>query len=805
MVEDSRLPPDETGEASTESGLHARAGDSTVTAGFGPRGLSRGEIVGPFVLISLIGEGGMGEVWLAEQKTPVRRRVAIKIVKFGMNTREVGARFASERQALALMNHPGIAQMFDAGLTGDGRPYFAMEYVAGLPITSYCDKHTLTTTERLNVFIQVCEAVQHAHRRAIIHRDLKPSNILVTQGDGEAVPKVIDFGVAKALSQRLSPETMFTRVGSVVGTPAYMSPEQADSDGEDIDTRTDVYSLGVVLYELLAGALPLDYRKLAFHEVLRKLREEDAPRPSRKVQSTPGEDSTLVAKRRRTEPMALSRQLEGDLDSITLKALEKERSRRYGAPSELASDIKRYLNHEPVAARPASLGYRAQRYTQRHKTGVFLACSFLVLLIGFSVTEFIQVRRVTAQRDRADRITQFMTTIFKIPDQKRGTSITAREILENSAKRIDAELPRDPEDRSLLKYAIAGAYDDLGLTYHAERLLKDVVQDQRRSLGVSDPRTLASMSRMGWVLYEDGKYSEADKVQSEALDKERKVVGSQSAETLSSMNVQAAILMKQGKYKEAQEILRRRFEIHPHFASAEDHKTLITALSNEGTSKDAETFFRDMLEIERNTPGVENEVTRVTMRTLGWTLADQHHYADAERVFRELVELDRRFLGLQDQNTQMSIQDVLWALCNEHRIDEAERYANDLDGTEPRLSLHMKLWISDALEMQARNANRQGRADDARNLLRQAFAIDASLHSDSGFARTWYASAEVATWSDHPDEAFRALSQAIHYGFTDADALSEDESLASLRKDPRFNALLDRLRHTEKDKKRGVQ
>jgi non-specific serine/threonine protein kinase/serine/threonine-protein kinase len=310
------------------SPLSSVENDQTIASGSAP-----GTMIGPYRLLEIIGQGGMGEVWLAEQKQPVRRRVALKLIKAGMDTREVVARFESERQALALMDHPAIAKVFDAGSTAQGRPYFVMEYVVGMPITDYCDKHKLTTRERLQLFIHVCEGVQHAHQKAVIHRDLKPSNILVSEVDGKPVPKIIDFGVAKATAQRLTAQTMFTRLGSVVGTPEYMSPEQAGSVGDDIDTRTDVYSLGVVLYELLVGALPLDFHNLRFDEVLNKVRDEDASKPSTKLR-TLGEQSTTAARNRRTEPRTLARLLRGDLDAITLKAIEKERSRRYGSPSD---------------------------------------------------------------------------------------------------------------------------------------------------------------------------------------------------------------------------------------------------------------------------------------------------------------------------------------------------------------------------------------------------------------------------------------------------------------------------------------
>jgi serine/threonine protein kinase len=302
-----------------------------------------------------------------------------------MNTREVIARFESERQALALMDHPAISKVFDAGSTPDGAPYFVMEYVAGVPITTYCDDHRLSTHDRLELFMHVCEGVQHAHQKAILHRDLKPSNILVTEVDGRPVPKVIDFGVAKALGQKLSADTMFTRVGALIGTPEYMSPEQANSSGQDIDTRTDVYSLGVIFYELLAGAPPIDLRKIAFEEFLRRLREEEPPKPSTKIRTQDPATSTDVAHKRHTEAPELFKQMRGDLDSIALKALEKDRARRYGSPSDFASDIARYLKNEPVLAVPPSVAYRASKFARRYRGALVTACAFALVLIAAAV------------------------------------------------------------------------------------------------------------------------------------------------------------------------------------------------------------------------------------------------------------------------------------------------------------------------------------------------------------------------------------------------------------------------------------
>ena len=363
---------------------------------------SAGMVIGRYLLLQKIGEGGMGEVWLAEQQEPVRRRVALKLIKAGMDTREVVARFESERQAVALMDHPAIAKVFDAGSTPTGRPYFVMEYVAGTPITNYCDNHRLTTAQRMELFMRVCEGVQHAHQKAVIHRDLKPSNILVREVDGKPAPRIIDFGVARATSQWQNAETRYTRFGAIVGTLGYMSPEQADSAGEDIDTRSDVYSLGVILYELLVGAPPLDFHRLPYDVILRRLRSEDALRPSARLR-TLNDDSAVTAQNRGADMPALKRQLKGDGDAIALKALEKDRNRRYAAPSELAADIGRYLRNEPVLARPASATYRSRKYISRHRMGVSIAAAGLLLLVAFAVVQAFQLRRITRERALAEQ------------------------------------------------------------------------------------------------------------------------------------------------------------------------------------------------------------------------------------------------------------------------------------------------------------------------------------------------------------------------------------------------------------------
>ncbi len=385
-----------------------------------------GTRIGPYKLLQSIGEGGMGVVFLAEQETPVRRKVALKVIKPGMDTALVVARFEAERQALALMDHNHIAKVLDAGTTDSGRPFFVMELVSGVPITDYCDQGRLTAKERLELFMSVCQAIQHAHQKGIIHRDIKPSNVLVTLHDGRPLPKVIDFGVAKAIDQRLTERTLFTQLGAIVGTPEYMSPEQAQMSGRDIDTRSDIYSLGVLLYELLTGSTPLERQRLrgaAFTEMLRRIREEDPPRPSTRLLTT--EETASIAARRGTEPAKLAKIVRGELDWIVMKALEKDRTRRYETPSGLARDIQRYLHDEPVEASPPSTAYRLRKFLRRYRGPVLAASTIVLLLAGGIVGTTVGLvqaeaaRRSEAARARNERQAKEMAERLPRPDRER--------------------------------------------------------------------------------------------------------------------------------------------------------------------------------------------------------------------------------------------------------------------------------------------------------------------------------------------------------------------------------------------------
>jgi serine/threonine protein kinase len=363
-----------------------------------------GTTIGPYKLLEQLGEGGFGFVYMAEQQQPVRRKVALKVLKPGMDTKQVVARFEAERQALALMDHPHIAHVLDAGATDSGRPFFVMELIRGVPITQFCDDNRLTPRERLELFVTVCQAVQHAHQKGIIHRDLKPSNVLVTLLDGNPVVKVIDFGIAKALGhERLTDKTLFTGFAQMIGSPLYMSPEQAEMSGQDVDTRADIYALGVLLYELLTGSTPFDKERLkeaSYDEIRRIIREEEPAKPSTRI-STLGQAATTVSANRKSEPKRLSQVFRGELDWIVMKALEKDRNRRYESASALAADVQRYLSDEPVQACPPSVGYRLHKFARRYRLPVSVAAALVLLLMAGVVVSAWQAVRATQAEDHA--------------------------------------------------------------------------------------------------------------------------------------------------------------------------------------------------------------------------------------------------------------------------------------------------------------------------------------------------------------------------------------------------------------------
>jgi eukaryotic-like serine/threonine-protein kinase len=467
-----------------------------VTTGMVPLTEKPGDRIGRYKLLEQIGEGGCGVVYVAEQEQPVRRRVALKVIKLGMDTRQVIARFEAERQALALMDHPNIAKVLDGGATETGRPFFVMELVKGVRITDYCDKNNLSTTERLGLFIQVCHAIQHAHQKGIIHRDIKPSNILVTLHDGVPVPKVIDFGIAKATTdQRLTDKTLYTAIEQFIGTPAYMSPEQAELSGLDIDTRSDIYALGVLLYELLTGKTPFDAKRLVaagLDEIRRIIREEDPLRPSTRLSILTAEEQTTAAKRRHTDPPRLLHLVRGDLDWIVMKCLEKDRTRRYETANGLAADLQRHLESEPVVARPPSQLYRFQKLVRRNRLG-FVAATAIVaaLVVGAAVSSWQAVRARRAevdasrQRDHALRQEQVAVEQTKIAETARGGAVAERDRAARALTQLELQLA---EER------LASGKAGEGLIYLAQTLRRDP------SNAVAAQRLISALTHRDWAL-----------------------------------------------------------------------------------------------------------------------------------------------------------------------------------------------------------------------------------------------------------------------------------------------------------------
>jgi eukaryotic-like serine/threonine-protein kinase len=767
------------------------------------------QAIGPYRLIRKLGQGGMGQVWLAEQTEPLRRQVALKLIKLGLHDDSALQRFQSERQSLALMEHPSIAKVFDAGATVDGQPYFVMEYVPGLSITDYCDQKKLKIRERLELFVKVCEGVQHAHQKAIMHRDLKPANILVVEVDGRPVPRIIDFGLAKAATLQIGDETLLTKLDGWVGTPGYMSPEQADPSLVDVDTRTDVYSLGAVLYVLLTGFLPFemkDWRKQRYDEFLRHLREEDPPCPSAKL-SKEKEASRPKAEARGCEPQHLVSLLHGDLDWITMKALEKNRARRYGTPSELAADICRYLNHEPVAARPASTGYHLQKYVRRHRMGVTMAAGLVLLLASFAGMQAVQLRRITRERDRANRITDFMTNMFKVsdPSEARGNNITAREILDKASKDIDTGLAKDPDLNAQMTSTMAGVYKNLGLYPRARSLLERAIEIQRRILGPEDPNTLRSLSTLGYVLEEEGHYVEAEKLERQALDSQRRVLGPEHADTLTSMNNLSRILDQEGRYAEAEKLERHTLEIErPRFGP--DHSDTVRAMNNlaitlynEGHFAEAEKLDREMLGIRQRVLGPEHPDTLRMMTNLAAALYSEGEVGQAEKLDRQTLEIERRILGPEHPDTVRTMNNLSNALLDERLYPEAEDLARQTLDIRRRILGPDSPETFTYLENLAIKASYNKRYAEATDLFREAIERAAKSPEPSVLSDAWYAFGCGAAISGHHDEALQYLRQAIDKGYADANGMAADKDLESLRSDPRFQSLIVEIRQHAKE------
>ncbi len=649
---------------------------------------SRPERIGPYRILQVLGEGGMGIVYEAEQTAPMRRRVALKVGRLEIQTKEMLARFDVERQALAVMNHPGIAKVHEAGTTAGGQPYFAMELVNGLPLTEYCDVHKLSIRDRLELFVTVCEAVQHAHQKGVIHRDLKPSNVLVADQEGGPEIKIIDFGIAKALGQQLTDKTLVTLHGRAIGTAAYMSPEQAGS-GLDVDTRSDIYSLGVMLYESLVGRLPIDPADIGVEVLLTRLAlgEISSPPPSVRFHAL-GAAREYIARARRTDPDRLTRRLRGDLGWIVMKAMDPDRSCRYETAASLAIDLRRHLAFETVSARPHGIAYRSGKFVRRHRAAVAAAAIALVAVIVGAVGSVIGMVRATRAELRAEQeaaaaqqVTNFLVDLFEIsdPDEARGNAITAREVLDRGAQRVQRDLAGEPLLQGRIMHTMGSVYQALGLYDAARALLEDALRVRERQLGPGDPALAATLEALGDVSREQGSSAEAERFYRRALAVRTQATDAEAADSTGVLTGLAMVRADQGRNTEAESIYVRVLAIQER-AQERDEPRLARTLTGlaavywaEARYDEAERLMRRALAIQERTLGRDHADVAATLNNLGalyWTLG---RYADALPLYERTRTIFERTLGAEHRTTASllsNLGETYWKL-KRHREGEA--------------------------------------------------------------------------------------------------------------------------------------
>ncbi|HTI71714.1 MAG TPA: serine/threonine-protein kinase [Candidatus Limnocylindria bacterium] len=649
-------------------------------------GMVPGEWIGHYTLVRQIGEGGCGVVYEAEQEKPVRRRVALKIIKPGMDTQSVIARFEAERQALAMMDHPNIAKVFDAGATESGRPYFVMELVRGVKITDYCDQKSLTTVERLELFVVVCHAVQHAHQKGIIHRDIKPSNILVTEmPDGVALPVVIDFGIAKATTnQPLTDKTVFTALEMLIGTPAYMSPEQAALASPDVDTRSDIYSLGVLFYELLTGSTPFDTRELlkeGLDEIRRVIREEEPLRPSVRLSRQTPSDQAALAQHRKTEPPRLTRTLHGDLDWIAIKALEKDRTRRYATANDLALDVKRYLAHEPISARPPSKLYLFGRVVRRHRL-LFIAIGLVVaLFLAGLIIVSASLARERRESAKSQQITRFLENML----QSAGPSVALgqdtallRGILDRTAERVTNELANQPAIEMELLRLTGQIYQELAEYPKAEATHRAALALARPLYGLESDEAATSLNDLGLALWREGKLPEAETAHREALVLRRRHRGNRSREVAASLVNLANVYRHAHQPGVAVPLVQEALGIQTNLLGMESRETadslrvLSILLGDQGKRAEAEVMARRVLEIRRKLLHPDDPLIAASLADVGWTIVKQEKWSQGEPIQREALALRLKLFGHAHPSTIESLNSLCWNLEHQRKYPEAE-------------------------------------------------------------------------------------------------------------------------------------
>jgi eukaryotic-like serine/threonine-protein kinase len=658
-----------------------------------------GTFIGLYKLLQQIGEGGMGTVYMAEQTEPVKRKVALKIIKTGMDSAQVIARFEAERQALAMMDHVNIARVFDGGTTEAGRPYFVMELVHGVPITKYCDDNHLTPRQRLELFVPVCQAIQHAHQKGIIHRDIKPSNVMVTLYDGKPVPKVIDFGVAKATEQKLTERTLFTQYGTMVGTLEYMSPEQAEMSALGVDTRSDIFSLGVLLYELLTGSTPLTHKRLkeaAYGEILRMIREEEAPRPSTRL-SDSGEALASISALRKTEPAKLTKLVRGELDWIVMKTLEKDRNRRYETANGFVMDVQRYLADEAVLACPPSTAYRLRKFARRNRGPMAAGGALAALLVlGTVGTSIGLARALKAERtataaaaaaEESEKDTQAFSR-FLVEDVLaaarpegwnggQGVTTTVRRSLDEAAGKVGERFEGKPRAEAVARHALGETYYTLGEYAVAEPHLRRAVQLRTQTLGPEHPSTIDSERFLGLVLRSLGRHDEAATLLHAAWEKSRIVDGADSASCLRIMNSLGSTYSEMNRHAEAIALLEDALKRGREHLAADSYEVsgainlLGLAYQHADRAAEAVPLHEEALRIRNMSQGAEHPRTLETQHNLALALQEAGRWREAVDLFEKELKAAKKRFGLEHRHTLSIMKDLGYAYTLAGRTGDA--------------------------------------------------------------------------------------------------------------------------------------
>lgn len=701
------------------------------------------EWVGRYRLVSVLGEGGFGTVWLAEQEEPVRRQAAVKVLKSGAHNREVTIRFEAERQALAMMDHPGIAKVFDGGTTESGRPYFAMELVDGIPLVEYVKKNELDLIDRLELYLEVCRAVQHAHQKGVIHRDLKPSNVLVTVVDGRPTPKVIDFGIAKAVEGTLTDSSMLTLDGQLIGTPAYMSPEQV-SGSEDIDTRSDVYSLGVLLYELLCDATPFGDKHASMAglaELQRQIQHSDPTKPSTRIAENPIRQANIT-----------ERSVRGDLDWIVMCCLEKDRERRYDSADVLANEIARHLNGDPVLAGPPDLGYRVSKFARRHRAALFSITLIVVLLIGgifatvkqlnralAAETELeIEAQNVKNELQRYELIAEFLQDVVLSvsPEEAEGHD---RQLLLNilgrAQRRVDRLDGSIPTAEASLRRIIGCAFLSLGDFEKARPQLEQALELRRDHLGPKHKETLESLLDLGTYYLKGGQYKEAEPFLKEHVDSSPEVLGTSSEETRSGRVNFATLLRMLGKTELAEsqyrQLLKDTMEVY-----GEKNENTIRVLNNlAGVLDDLERsdesimMYERALELQLEVQGETHPEALMALNNFAGSMMDNQRYEEALPMLQKALRIKKTVLLPQNPSLAIAYNNLGDCLRELKRYEEAvEHYRKGLEiaisgqGEDSRPAYVLKHNMSDALR-------RLGEVEEALDMMQDAY--DGFVRMDS--------------------------------------------------------------------------